>query len=64
MFRDVFAKEGLGITMFVDPLLSLSREPAWCTIYCLRATNMSYSSAMKLDIEKFDGRIDFDLWKI
>jgi len=25
---------------------------------------MSYSSAMKLDIEKFDGRINFGLWKV
>jgi len=25
---------------------------------------MSYSSAMKFDIEKFDGRINFGLWKV
>jgi len=25
---------------------------------------MSYSNAMKFDIEKFDGRINFDLWKV
>jgi len=25
---------------------------------------MSYSSAMKFDIEKFDGRIKFGLWKV
>ncbi|WJX28761.1 hypothetical protein P8452_17440 [Trifolium repens] len=25
---------------------------------------MSYSSAMKFDIEKFDGRINFDMWKV
>jgi len=25
---------------------------------------MSYSSALKFDIEKFDGRINSDLWKV
>jgi len=25
---------------------------------------MSYSSAIKFDIEKFDGRINFGLWKV
>jgi len=25
---------------------------------------MSYSSAMKFDIETFDGRINFALWKV
>ncbi|WJX56676.1 hypothetical protein P8452_42313 [Trifolium repens] len=25
---------------------------------------MSYSSAMKFDIKKFDGRINFGLWKV
>jgi len=34
-------------------------EEGW---YC--ATDMSYLSAMKFDIEKFDGRINFGLWKV
>jgi len=42
------------------------RYPSWWFAYegwyC--ATAMSYSSAMKFDIEKFDGRINFGLWKV
>jgi hypothetical protein len=37
----------------------LGTEEGW---YC--ASSMSYSSAMKFDIEKFDGRINFGLWKV
>jgi len=34
-------------------------EEGWCC-----ATVMSYSSAVKFDIEKLDGNINFGLWKV
>ncbi|MED6156149.1 hypothetical protein PIB30_011879 [Stylosanthes scabra] len=35
-----------------------------CVGYCCVATMVSFSSAVKFDIEKFDGRMVFDLWQV
>ncbi|MED6160758.1 hypothetical protein PIB30_054391 [Stylosanthes scabra] len=35
-----------------------------CVGYCCVVAMVSFSSAMKFDIEKFDGRMVFDLWQV
>ncbi|MED6220481.1 hypothetical protein PIB30_045190 [Stylosanthes scabra] len=35
-----------------------------CVGYCCVVAMVSFSSAVKFDIEKFDGRMVFDLWQV